>query len=251
MLLKNEVEANLRIKLTLTFDDGTVKSQYVQEGSILKLKYIKDKTKYEKTGVVKEINVFTYLGLDTDLNINCETLEVVPTILRTSDVKEVNSNSAFLLKMDFSKDFESDYEQILSCNILDIDLLQLDEKMELRNLYNESAQINNDEGQWTEDSYNHLQSILRIVKYTLDDPKFSKDDAPTALSILNEALLKLAPTEESEPVDPNPDESEEKKDNPSETEESDPVTDNGDENGDDADGSDDESAEKESGTTDI
>ena len=124
-----------------------------------------------------------------------------PSVL---DIPE--ENQFVVLCIDFSSEYGSDIDHIATTNIRDLDLLVADEKMELFNMYNSCLYINNDEEQYTEDSYTNFDTIRNIVKDILDNPnKYNNEkEISSIIFLFNTTIMGLVPNE-PEPEDPDND----------------------------------------------
>lgn len=187
MLINLDSRLNGSVTVKLTFDDDTAKEQIIKRGMKLGLTYRDNNTKYTKIGIVKCIKILS-------TNVVCQDGH-----RRHREVDWFESKKPkFVFVMDFSKDYKSDVVEVLDTNIVDIVLLQSDDKMELLNMFNTCKEtINNDENQYTEESWQYYSSVLDIIKTAiLDDPSKNATHASAGINILNNAIMSLVPVEE-------------------------------------------------------
>lgn len=187
MLINLDTKLNGSVTVKLTFDDDTVKEQIIKRGMKLGLTYRDNNTKHTKIGIVKCIKILSTACQDGHRKH-----------------KEVDwfecKKPKFVFVMDFSKEYKSDIVEVPDVNIVDIALLQSDDKMELLNMFNTCKEtINNDENQYTEESWQYYSSVLDIIKTAiLDDPSKNATHASAGINILNNAIMNLVPVEEPE-----------------------------------------------------
>ena len=217
MLMGSETIPSSQIELNLYFDDNTIKSQIINIGTKLKITYFKGKDKFIKEGIVKRIRVGKRL-------ISCrDDYERYLALRRPRgfdnyemarcDVHDKDTAVVAILSVDFSKEYNNDLEDIETTDIVDIELLQDEERMELQNMYNTALTVNNKENQYTEESFEYFAYVMTLTKMVLDETidkntgrfsdlenKFVSVDilkeSNFMIIILNDAIMKLEPTPE-------------------------------------------------------
>lgn len=247
MLLKSNAELRTYAKLTLLFDDDTIKEQIICTGTKLKITYRHDDSKVEKTGIVKSIARFISKDIDSKdykscVNHHTRPLrpEEQPSIPRafdrtccsnehTEDCAEYWFKPAkpnFAITLDCSMDYNSDMIRVFDTDIIDIELLVSDDRIKLLNEYKTAKAIDNITSSYTSDSFEYLTNVLKITKVILDDPTADISVCETTYQILHNAVISLAPNVVPEPVEPDTDPSDLNNNNeneeesiPSETEE--------------------------------
>lgn len=110
LLLENKTTLEYALNINLYFDDKTEKHVSLKSGDTVVIMYRSNGDKIIKTGVVKSIVPVAIYDNVGDCKYGCSCCETC--------------KSSAIIKLDSSKNHQSDIDNILSGNILDIDIVE-------------------------------------------------------------------------------------------------------------------------------
>lgn len=110
LLLENKTTLEYALNINLYFDDKTEKHVSLKSGDTVVIMYRSNGDKIIKTGVVKSIVPVTIYDTVGDCKYGCSCCETC--------------KSSAMIKLDSSKNHQSEIDNILSGSILDIDIVE-------------------------------------------------------------------------------------------------------------------------------
>lgn len=192
MLIGSHITQKNIVVVKLDFDDGTSKEQVIRVGTKVKIKYRYENERKEKIGIIKKVETL-YKLLDS-----CDNSQHLYGI-GPNDKWYALERPIVTFAIDCSDDYNADIIIVNNTDILDIELLEIDEKMELLNMYNDCKEtIHNDENQYTEESFNYYTASMTMIKDILDNPERIGEVCNVARDVLNNAIMNLVPTDTSD-----------------------------------------------------